>query len=445
MHRNLLVIMTHGLRSDAVGDSPKWPFVAPHLEQLGGRGLRLIATSACPADYGGQVSLLPGLHPRQHGHLNQTPRPIPIEGWPTWMRQQGYHVAGVGCTAAIESWVEQCVHVENPELASAPGPGCAYLRSMQDKGYLAAIAQQRKQKMRSGLFQPDRLLLEAEDDIDGFIAAQACRVIDQMPADRHWAGVVMFSGPGNDLPAPDAYDDLISPANLEADFTIPDFTALDSLAELDYPRSMLQRMDPITLGRIRADYFGRVSLIDHGVGRILKVLEQREDADRTWIVVCSDRGQLLGEHGLIGHRSFLAGALEVPVIVAPPTPAPKNDPQECLVSTVDVAATIAHLASCDAPANITGRSVLPLLADEPFRTVTGGTCLSEFGDRLMMETDRHRVIFNTESQRPIGLFDLINDPHEKQNLINSPVGRNIMDAIRWRLGDALMAVRALPH
>jgi len=407
--------------------------------------LRVIATSACPADHGGQLSLLTGLHARQHGYLKQTPDPVACQGWPLWMRHERYMLAGVGCIAGIREALQESVYVESPALAGAGQSGCDYLRSMQDKGYLAAIEQQRLQKLRAGPFQPDRLLLEADDDIDGFIATEACRAIARMPTDSHWATVVMFSGPGNDLPAPEAYESLISPQHLEDGFTIPDFCALDSLAELDYPRSMLQRLDPITLGRIRADYLGRVSLIDHGVGRMIKAVEQREDASRTWIVIASDRGQLLGEHGLVGHRSFLAGALEVPFIIVPPTPAPKSDPQECLVSTVDVAATIAALAGCDVSDDVAGRSVLPLFHDEPFRTGTGGACISEFGDRLMMETDRHRVIFNATTHRPIGLFDLINDPQESQNLVNSPVSQNIMDALRWRVGDALMSLRCMAN
>ena len=445
MHRNLLIILAHGLRSDASGDNPNWPLVAPNMDALAQHGMRLIATTASPSDYGGQVSLLTGLHARQHGYLDATRRPVAVEGWPAWMRAQGYHLAGVGCITAIEAWMDSAVYVENVELAEKAGRGCAYLRAMQDKGYLAAIAQQRKQKMRCGPFEPDRLLLDPEDDIDGFIAAEGCRMLERLPTDRHWAQVVMFSGPGNDLPPPCAYDSIVNAADLEADFAVADFTQIDALAELDYPRSMLQRMDPGRLGRIRADYLGRVSLIDHGIGRLMKQLEQRQDREKTWVVLCSDRGHLLGEHGLLGHRSFLAPAVEVPVILAPPTPSPRTEPQECLVSTVDVAGTIAALAACDVPDATVGRSLLSLLADEDFRPATGGVCLSEFSHRLMMETDRHRVIFNTATQRCIALYDLINDPRETRNLVQSPVGRNILDALRWRVGDALMAVRAQPR
>src|SRR5690606_4302097 len=114
-----------------------------------------------------------------------------------------------------------------------------------------------------------------------------------------------------------------------------------------------------------------------------------------------------------------------------------------LVSNVDVAATIATLGGGDLPAAMPGRSLLPLLAGEPLpetRPHTG--CLSEFGHRLMLETERYKIIFNTESHRILGLFDLLNDPDENNNLLKSMAGRNLTDALRWRLGDALMPLRA---
>src|SRR6185369_3797584 len=53
--RNLIIILAHGLRSDAIGDSRAWPLTTPYLEKLANHGVRCVATSACPADWGGMV------------------------------------------------------------------------------------------------------------------------------------------------------------------------------------------------------------------------------------------------------------------------------------------------------------------------------------------------------------------------------------------------------
>jgi choline-sulfatase len=305
-------------------------------------------------------------------------------------------------------------------------------------------------------------VLDPEDDIDGFISAEARRLLSRMPADKPWALIVSYSGPGNELPPPTLYSQVVDPATLEAGFMPVDFTKVDALAELDYPRVMLQRLDPRMLGRIRADYLGRVSLIDFGIGRLTSLVESRPDRNRTWMVVASDRGQLLGEHGLVGHRSFLCGAIETPLLVMPPLfgmavvadPAAEpvtwhTDFGSGFVSTVDAAATIAALGACDPPKATVGRSLLPVLAGESLQNlgagIGNGGLLSEFGRRLLLETERYKVIFDVESHLALGLYDLINDPDEQTNLVTSPIGQNLLDSLRWRLGDTLLGLRSLPQ
>ncbi len=350
-----------------------------------------------------------------------------------------------------------------------------------------------------GPFEPDRLLLEPEEDIDGFILHQAHLLLDRMPEDKPWALIVVLSGPGNDLPPPTLYDGLVDRKELATGFIPTDLSAIDVLAELDYPRIMLQRLEPRNLANIRSDYLGRVALIDHGLNKLATEIRERNDHASTWMVVASDRGHLLGEHGLVGHRSFLSGAVEVPFIIAPPEggisdfkfgsgapgsdleeespqmlkppepPEPPESPEspeppdstkffssnrkseignrkfhDGLVSTVDVAATIAALGGCDLSPACVGRSLLPALSEHSsIRPIAGG-CLSEFGKRLMLETERYKVVFNTDTLSAMGLYDLLNDPDERHNLVNSPIGMNLLDALRWRVGEALMPLRATP-
>ncbi len=442
-HRNLLIVLAHGLRADAAGNSRAWPICTPNMDKLIQRGLKLVASSASPVDPGGMISLLTGLHARQHGHVDESAATITCDGWPGLLKAQGYHVAGVGCVNAIEHVLDERVVVDPVEVLESAH--CNYLTASAASGMRTALVQQRRQRLRYGPFHPDRLLMEPDEDIDGFISVQARRMLTHMPSDKPWALIVAYSGPGNELPPPTLYQDVVAPELLEEGFVPANFTELDALAELDYPRVMLQRLEPQQIARIRADYLGRVSLIDYGIGRMMSSVAEREDNERTWCVVASDRGMLLGEHGLVGHRSFLAGAVEVPVIITPPFRTRCEIP-DWLISNVDVAATIATLGGCDLPPYMTGRSLLPLLAGESItleRPHTG--VLSEFGQRLMLETERYKIILNTETHRILGLYDLLNDPDEKTNLLKTMTGRNVTDALRWRLGDTLMPLRAAPQ
>jgi arylsulfatase A-like enzyme len=352
-------------------------------------------------------------------------------------------VGGVGRIGPILPWLDRQVRVDDVSLLESAS--CAYLKHVAGQGMTRAIIDQRRQRLRQGPFEPDRVLLEPDDDVDGFIGAQAETMIQQMPAGDPWTTIVSFTGPGNDLPPPSLYDGLVDAGALSGDFLPADLARMDDMVELDYPRTLIQRLEPQKIGRIRADYLGRVSLIDQAMGRILRAVTNRPDASRTWIVLASDRGVLLGEHGLVGHRSFLSPVVETPVMICPPLSARvpgELEYHEGLVSHVDVAATIASLGGCDLPLHAVGRSLLPLLAGEDTEPrVSQEACLSEAGDRLMLETRRHRVIFDTQRQIPLALYDLLNDPYERSNLVDSPIGRNLLDSLRWRVGQVLMPLR----
>ncbi|MFW6058646.1 MAG: sulfatase-like hydrolase/transferase [Phycisphaeraceae bacterium] len=441
--RNLVIVLAHGLRSDALSDDRSWPLYTPTLERLAQRGARLVATSASPADGAGTASLLTGLHARQHGFYGDGPIPPLAQALPRWLAEAGYHVAGVGCVGPVQRWLHEAVPVAPVDQLEPAG--CAYWSAMGTRKLAGALQKQREQRLRSGPFEPHRLLLEPEDDIDGFIGREAAGMLKRMPGDMPWALLVMFSGPGNDLPPPTLYESVVEPAALQGGFVPADLRQLDALAEPAYPRALLQRLEPHTVGRIRADYLGRVSLLDFSLNRLMRGLRQRADGERTWTVVGSDRGHLLGEHGLIGPRSFLAGAVEVPVLVVPPEDGrgAARLVSEGLVSTVDVAATAVALGSCDRPAVMAGRSLLPALTGEGELPDPPGGNISEFGDRLMLETERFRAVYDRRTGQCMGLYDLLHDPDERANLVETPRGRNLVDALRWRVAEALMPLRAV--
>lgn len=447
---NMVITLYHGLRSDALDDSHCWPLQTLNLNKMIERGIRLEAVSACTADDGGMVSLLTGQHARQHGYISQHSRSASSNGngrlvsetFVQRLAEAGYHVAGVGCVEKIKPWLAQSVQV-NP-LSSIETAGCEYLATTQAKGLNSALLQQRQQRQRYGLFDPDRLLMDVEDDIDGFISIKMRQMLEKMPKDKPWALIAIFTGPANDLPPPTLFDYVTDPVLLEEGFVPADLTHLDVLAELDYPRVLLQRLEPQGIGRIRADYLGRVSLIDYILGRLMSAVEDRTDSDRTWVIVGSDRGQLLGEHGLVGHRSFLSGAVDVPIMIVPPSPVSQKLYPD-LVSSIDLAATISALGGCDLPEGIAGRSLLPLVKNQPLalRSWPGSIC--EFDQRLMLETERYKAVFDTDRHSTIGLFNRLNDPDERENLVDTPVAHDVLSSLRGRLSDMLMGIRAIPR
>ncbi|MBL4701242.1 MAG: sulfatase-like hydrolase/transferase [Phycisphaeraceae bacterium] len=437
--RNLIIVVGHGLRSDALSDAETWPTHTPNLDKLIQRSLRLIGTSASPADPSSVMSLITGLHARQHGIKTLDQPHHHLEGFPAHLKEAGYHVAGVGAVDWFADHLDVAVPVA--DLTVTDPDQCAYLKTACQQGFLESVIKQRQQRTQFGQFATQSHPLEPDQDIDSFIAKQAAKTLNNMPADKPWALIVFFTGPDNHLPCPNLYADLNDTDMLGSNFVPANLSHINALAELDFPRVALQRLTRKKIGKMRQDYLGRVSLIDHGIGQILKVSKKRPDTDRIWSLITADRGCLLGEQGLVGNRSFLAPALEVPIIITPPTPVRPRSTDD-LVSTVDIAATLSALAGSDLPEGNPGRSLLPLInGDELAAPFTG--LISEFAKRLLLETERYKVVFDTENRQAIGLFDLLNDPDETQNLLNTPVSTNLLDALRWRLADTLMPLCAV--
>ena len=446
--RNLLIVLAHGLRSDCLEDERAWPLPTPKMQQLARRGLRLTLTAATPADPGGLVSLLGGRHARQHGYVrDDQPLTTLPEGLPTWLADAGYHTVGVGEVGALAHRLHEAVVTEAVAVAEPPPNRCWYTAAARSRGHGPALAQQRRQRLRGGPLAPDRLLLAPEEDLDGFIADQAGEALARLPEDRPWAMFVVFSGPGNDLPPPVGFDRLVDAAPLGRGFVPASLPQIDALCEPELPRAVLQRLEPHHVARVRADYLGRVALIDQRLGQMQTQLQSRSDADRTWTCLAADRGQMLGESGLLGHRTLLAPALEVPLILSPPTNRPMPvDPAttgDGLYSTVDLAPTLAALAGADRPLDLPGRSLLPLLQGRPVLPQTAAN-LAEFHGRLAVETERHKALFRVDDRRCTALFDLVADPEEKVNLIDRPgqETRRLVRHMRLHLAHTLMPLRA---
>jgi arylsulfatase A-like enzyme len=174
-------------------------------------------------------------------------------------------------------------------------------------------------------------------------------------------------------------------------------------------------------------YDAGVLYTDHLMGQLVEILRESDLLDETIIVVLSDHGELLGEHGAFGHgSSLLEPALRVPLLVHAPDRVPAGVRVARSVSTVGAAATILDLAGVEAPASFQVRSLIPVIEGAP----GGGPSIAErfaergFGpkgvtaDPLMAMDRRFRTYRSGDfkllesSRGGVMLFDLKDDPGE---------------------------------
>jgi arylsulfatase A-like enzyme len=76
--------------------------------------------------------------------------------------------------------------------------------------------------------------------------------------------------------------------------------------------------DPAKLAELKAQYFGMISEVDAQLGRLFAVLESAGLWDDTFIIVTSDHGEHLGDHGLIQKGGFFETSYHVLSIIRDP-------------------------------------------------------------------------------------------------------------------------------
>jgi arylsulfatase A-like enzyme len=109
------------------------------------------------------------------------------------------------------------------------------------------------------------------------------------------------------------------------------------------------------------DYLACIASVDGGVGELLDYLEQSGLAENTIIVYVSDQGFYLGEHGWFDKRFMYEESLRTPLVIRWPKVIEPGAVDDHIVSNVDFAETFLDAAGVEAPAEMQGRSFLPLL------------------------------------------------------------------------------------
>ena len=170
----------------------------------------------------------------------------------------------------------------------------------------------------------------------------------------------------------------------------------------------------------RRAYFGACSYIDANIGKLLQTLEACNLADNTIIVFSGDHGDMLGERGLWYKMHWFEMSARVPLLVhAPKRFAAQRVGQS--VSTMDLLPTLVELAggAVDAQLPLDGRSLLGHLTGAGGHDEVIGEYMAEGSNGPLMMIRRGPWKFIYSAKDPLLLFDLHNDPQERENLADS--------------------------
>lgn len=184
-------------------------------------------------------------------------------------------------------------------------------------------------------------------------------------------------------------------------------------------------------------YDGEIAYADAALGKLLGYLKQQGGYESSLIVVASDHGEGLGEHGEETHGIFLYDSTtHVPLLFKPPCKASGGGGcrgtggkvVSAQVRTTDIFPTVLELAGAAAAPGLDGESLMPWLGDARCEGSGGEVCNHSSDRTAFGETDyplrfgwaplrsvRERGFKYIEAPRP-ELYDLRADAGELKNL-----------------------------
>ena len=164
-------------------------------------------------------------------------------------------------------------------------------------------------------------------------------------------------------------------------------------------------------------YHACVSFIDAQIKIVLDSLKESGEWENTIVIFTSDHGYHLGDHFLWGKVTLFDIGAKVPFIVHAPGLTKAGTRSEAMVELIDIYPTLAQLTGLTPPGHLQGASLRPLL-DHPER-------LGKKNYAYSIVTRGKGMGYALRNQRwrygkwPDGeeLYNLTNDPEEKNNLV----------------------------
>lgn len=207
---------------------------------------------------------------------------------------------------------------------------------------------------------------------------------------------------------------------------------------------------------IRAIYWGMIAEVDSQLGHIWSALRTANAWDNTVIVLTSDHAEMMGDHFMLGKGGYFDQSYHLPLVVRDPRASKRGQRIEAFTEAVDIMPTIIDLAGGEAPVQMVGASLKPLLAgvtptnwrdaahwEFDYRSIARGPDGQAFGLRpeqcnlAVIRGDRYKYV-HFGGGLPQLLFDLENDPGELRNLAQEPA----MQGVRVEMAERLLSWRA---
>jgi len=469
---NVLFIMLDQWRFDCLGAHGNPLIRTPNLDRLAARSADLThAFVQAPVCVPSRISFFTGRYPHSHkNRVNYTPYEQPEPMIQSLLQDAGYQTGSAGKLHFHPPTAEHARSTGFDRVALDDGIRRTdrfsdYVRWRQANDPNADVYYQQRVENPEPGQNPFRAVIDKEFTPTAWTGRETRALLDDFAADSK--PFFLFSSyfkPHSPHTIPAPYDALYN----DVDIPLPDPVDLETIQRLPLPvRKMILRSRVYDLDREELQwryrsYYGDVTWLDEEVGQTLDDLERLGIADDTVIVVTTDHGDQMLEHGLFGKNVFYEDSVHIPLLVSWPGTIRPGVYSE-LVESVDVLPTLLELCGLPVPEHVQGRSFAPLIAgdrtsyrprdavfaenvmpevitngDEGYFFEPGkGIAGVRHPDAKMIRTRRWKLNYYVGHGGE--LYDLRNDPGERNNLYDDPAAQPIVHELKSRLLDWLIS------
>jgi len=429
--QNILFIMCDQLRFDCINALGNNIIKTPNLDRLVKRGVSYQnAYSTCPVCVPARYTVMTGREPNITGcYINEPPKAMDNlaekmsdrcgEYLAKYLSGQGYRTFGIGKFHTFPDCYEDLgfeVHRHTEELwetKEVKGKD-AYANYIMTQHKAYTHIDQLHGERTNMYYVPQMSPLPKELTVESFVADISIEELQKEDA-RPYFGFISFIGPHPPCAPPAPYNLMYNPDVMRN--PIKGQASTDAMDEQIEFMNYAVWAEDISNGLARniiSRYYGEISYIDDCIGRILDVVEAREDADDTLICFFSDHGDHMGDHGAWQKESFFEASTKVPFLLSAPHLLPQNIISYDLICLTDLFAIATKGAGC-----LERRDGFDILGGDKRDQVVGvyggpGTPLF----KIMLRKDQYKYIFMANGRRE-QLFDLSADPNELVNLVET--------------------------
>jgi len=188
------------------------------------------------------------------------------------------------------------------------------------------------------------------------------------------------------------------------------------------------------------DYLACVQGVDDQIGRLRDWLASEGLARNTVVIYTTDNGFFLGDNGMYDKRFMYEPSLRIPLLVSWPGVAKTGAVADLFAINADYAPTFLDMAGLPIPADMQGRSLVPILKGEKpahWRTSMYYRYYHDPGHHNTrahygVRTDTHKLIHYWKKDA-WELFDLSKDPAEQHNLYDNPESAALVKTLKAEL------------